>query len=196
MLARANSKFMNETHIKALHRAAQIKGGINRLASHLAVPEQSLLLWMDAKAAVPAAVFLKVVDLLLAAEMSGVNAAEAATQPRILVVDDDLGGTYSLARVIKQMGHAVETATSGAAALEMARRLRPDLIFLDLRMPDMDGVTVAERLRAEGLEAQIVAATAYGSDEDRRRTASAGFKAHLLKPVDPKSLQGLLPPRS
>jgi CheY-like chemotaxis protein len=187
---------VNETHIKALHRAAQIKGGINSLASHLAVSEQSLLLWMDAKAAVPPAVFLKVVDLLLAAEMSGMRAAAAAAQPRILVVDDDLGGAYSLARIIKQLGHAVETATSGAAALEIARRLRPDVIFLDLRMPDMDGVTVAERLRAEGLEAQIVAATAYGSDEDRRRTARAGFKAHLLKPIEPKSLQGLLPPRS
>ena len=185
---------MNETHLKALHRAAQLEGGVSSLASRLGVSEQSLLLWMDAKASVPPAVFLKVVDLLLAFEMSGVQAQPVG--PRILVVDDDLGGAYSLARVIKQMGHAVETATSGAAALEMARRLRPDVIFLDLRMPDMDGVTVAERLRAEGLDAQIIAATAYGSDEDRRRTASAGFKAHLVKPIEPKSLQGLLPPRS
>jgi two-component system CheB/CheR fusion protein len=152
---------------------------------------------MDAKASVPPAVFLKLVDLLLAAEMAGVKATEGeAVHPRILVVDDDLGGAYSLARIIKQMGHAVETATSGGAAIEMARRLRPDVIFLDLRMPDMDGVTVAERLRAEGLDAQIIAATAYGSDDDRRRTASAGFKAHLVKPIEPKSLQGLLPSRS
>jgi len=186
---------MNETHLKALHRAAQLEGGVSSLASRLGVSEQSLLLWMDAKASVPPAVFLKLVDLLLAADMSGLQARDAAAQPRVLVVDDDLGGAYSLARVIKQMGHAVETATSGAAALEMARRLRPDVIFLDLRMPDMDGVSVAERLRAEGLDAQIIAATAYGSEEDRLRTALAGFKAHLLKPVDPKSLQGLLPPR-
>lgn len=186
---------MNETHIKALHRAAQIKGGITGLASHLAVSEQSLLLWMDAKATLPSAVFLKVVDLLLAAEMSGVTAAKAAAPARILVVDDDLGGAYSLARIIKQLGHAVETATSGTAALEMARRLRPDVIFLDLRMPDMDGVTVAEKLRAEGLDAQLIAATAYGSDEDRRLTASAGFKAHLVKPIEARSLKELLPPR-
>jgi CheY-like chemotaxis protein len=185
---------MNETHLKALHRAAQLEGGVASLASRLGVSEQSLLLWMDAKASVPPAVFLKVVDLLLAYEMSGAQAEPAG--PRILVVDDDLGGAYSLARVIKQMGHAVETATSGAAAIAMARRLRPDVIFLDLRMPDMDGVTVAERLRAEGLDAQIIAATAYGSDDDRRRTATAGFKAHLVKPIEPKSLQGLLPPRS
>jgi CheY-like chemotaxis protein len=188
---------MNETHLKALHRAAQLEGGVSSLASRLGVSEQSLLLWMDAKASVPPPVFLKVVDLLLAAEMSGLKAAQdGAIHPRILVVDDDLGGAYSLARIIKQMGHAVETATSGAAAIEMARRLRPDVIFLDLRMPDMDGVTVAEKLRAEGLDAQIIAATAYGSEEDRRRTASAGFKAHLVKPIEPKSLQGLLPPRS
>jgi CheY-like chemotaxis protein len=185
---------MNETHLKALHRAAQLEGGVSRLASRLGVSEQSLLLWMDAKASVPPAVFLKVVDLLLAFEMSGVQPAPDG--PRILVVDDDLGGAYSLARIIKQMGHAVETATSGAAAIEMARRLRPDVIFLDLRMPDMDGVTVAEKLRAEGFDAQIIAATAYGSDDDRQRTASAGFKAHLVKPIEPKSLQGLLPPRS
>jgi CheY-like chemotaxis protein len=187
---------MNETHLKALHRAAQLEGGVASLASRLGVSEQSLLLWMDAKASVPPAVFLKVVDLLLAAEMSGLAATDGKLQPRILVVDDDLGGAYSLARVIKQLGHAVETATSGAAALEMARRLRPDVIFLDLRMPDMDGVTVAEKLKAEGFDAQIIAATAYGSDEDRRRTATAGFKAHLVKPIEPKSLQGLLPPRS
>jgi CheY-like chemotaxis protein len=188
---------MNETHLKALHRAAQLEGGVPGLASRLGVSEQSLLLWMDAKASVPPAVFLKVVDLLLAAEMSGLKTGrDGALQPRILVVDDDLGGAYSLARIIKQLGHAVETATSGAAVLEMARRLRPDVIFLDLRMPDMDGVTVAERLRADGIDAQIIAATAYGSDEDRRRTASAGFKAHLLKPIEPKSLQGLLPPRA
>ena len=189
---------MNETHLKALHRAAQLEGGVAGLASRLGVSEQSLLLWMDAKASVPAAVFLKVVDLLLAAEMSsGLKAAQdGALHPRILVVDDDLGGAYSLARVIKQMGHAVETATSGAAAIEMARHLHPDVIFLDLRMPDMDGVTVAEKLRAEGLDVTIIAATAYGSDEDRRRTAIAGFKAHLVKPIDPKSLQGLLPPRA
>jgi CheY-like chemotaxis protein len=187
---------MNETHLKALHRAAQLEGGVSSLASRLGVSEQSLLLWMDAKASVPPAVFLKVVDLLLAAEMAGKAADDGPVHPRILVVDDDLGGAYSLARIIKQMGHAVETATSGAAALEMARRLRPDVIFLDLRMPDMDGVTVAEKLRAEGLDAQIIAATAYGSDDDRRRTATAGFKAHLVKPIEPKSLQGLLPPRS
>src|SRR5687768_997201 len=110
MCGRAHSNFtMNETHLKALHRALQIEGGVSSLASRLGVSEQSLLLWMDAKASVPPAVFLKIVDLLLAAEMSGLKAGQdAATQPRILVVDDDLGGAYSLARIIKQMGHAVE----------------------------------------------------------------------------------------
>lgn len=191
---------MNEVHIRALHRAAQLKGGVSGLASYLAVSEESLLLWMDAKAAVPSAIFLKAIDLVLAADMSDLVArpgdaapASGSVLPRILVVDDDLGGAYSLARLIKQLGYPVETATSGSHAIEIALRIRPDIVFLDLRMPDMHGCDVAARLRAEGLDARIIAATAYGSDEDRRRTSTAGFAAHLIKPIDAHSLASLLP---
>jgi len=65
-------------------------------------------------------------------------------------------------------------------------------VFIDLRMPGMDGVEVAEQLKADGLATHVVAATAYRSELERQRTAAAGFAAHLLKPIDQQSLEQLL----
>ncbi len=113
---------------------------------------------------------------------------------RLLVVDDNRDAANSLALLLKLQGHEVRVAYSGIAALETARTYRPDMVFLDIGMPDMDGYEVARRLRQEpGLEKIVLAAlTGWGQQEDRRRAAEAGFNHHLVKPPEPKTLEAVL----
>jgi CheY-like chemotaxis protein len=184
----------NDLHIKALERASAVKGGIAKLAAHLAVSESTLALWMKGKATVPASVFEKVLDVLLDGDMAALTGSvRTEVKPaRVLVVDDDPSGAYGLARALKELGHPVEVAHDGPHALEIARQLRPEVVFLDLRMPGMDGVEIARLLKAEGLGTHIIAATAYPSELQQQRTAAAGFDAHVVKPVEPASLEKLL----
>jgi len=113
---------------------------------------------------------------------------------RLLVVDDNPDAADSLAMLLRLQGHEVRVAHDGPAALQIAAASRPDLVFLDIGMPGMDGYEVARRLRqTPGLEKVVLAAlTGWGQQEDRRRTAEAGFDHHLVKPVEPKTLEGLL----
>jgi PAS domain S-box-containing protein len=113
---------------------------------------------------------------------------------RVLVVDDNVDSAESLAVLLRLYGHDVRLAHDGEAALEEARSFRPDVMFLDISLPKMDGYEVARRLRLEpgmgGLT--LVAMTGYGQEEERRRTREAGFDSHLVKPVDFDMLQELL----
>ncbi len=113
---------------------------------------------------------------------------------RLLVVDDNRDAADSLATLLRLQGHDVRVVHDGVAALEAAKRFRPALIFLDLGMPRMDGYEVARRIRTTpGLEGTVLAAlTGWGQQEDRRRTAEAGFDHHLVKPPEPKALERLL----
>jgi two-component system CheB/CheR fusion protein len=113
---------------------------------------------------------------------------------RILVVDDLPDIVESMALVVRLAGHDVVTAADGLAALEAARKFRPDVVLLDIGLPGMDGYEVARRLREaeETRKTMIVAVTGYGQDEDRRQAFAAGFDYHLTKPVDPDALQALL----
>ncbi len=117
-----------------------------------------------------------------------------ASGHRLLVVDDNQDAAVSLAMLLKLQGHEVQIAHSGMAALEMTKTFAPDLIFLDIGMPGMDGYEVARRLRQQpGLEKVVLAAlTGWGQQEDRRRTAEAGFNHHLVKPPDPKAVESVL----
>ncbi|MEX2173416.1 MAG: PAS domain S-box protein [Pirellulaceae bacterium] len=113
---------------------------------------------------------------------------------RLLVVDDNQDAAISLAMLLRLQGHEVRVAHDGPAALEVATSYRPNMVFLDLGMPGMDGYEVARRLRGSpGLEKTVLAAlTGWGQQEDRRRTAAAGFDHHLVKPLEPKALESLL----
>jgi CheY-like chemotaxis protein len=105
---------------------------------------------------------------------------------RILVVDDNADAAAALARILKLSGHTVEIVHDGAAALAAARRLRPELIFLDIGLPGMDGFQIAESLTREpGLERmKVIAVTGSASEDDRRRLRDAGVDYYLVKPVD------------
>jgi len=126
--------------------------------------------------------------------------SEQTTRPtspsgfRLLVVDDNQDAASTLAMLLKLQGHEVQTAYSGPAALEMVKRSAPDVVFLDIGMPGMDGYEVARRIRQEpGLERIVLAAlTGWGQQEDRRRTAEAGFDHHLVKPPELSALDAVL----
>ncbi len=113
---------------------------------------------------------------------------------RLLVVDDNHDAAISLSMLLRLQGHEVRVAHDGASALEIVARFRPDLIFLDIGMPGMDGYEVARRIRKmPGLDTTIlVALTGWGQREDRRRTAEAGFNHHLVKPPEPLAVEAIL----
>lgn len=113
---------------------------------------------------------------------------------KILVVDDELDTAQSLAILFRAMGKEVEFAVNALAALEIARRFVPDMVFVDLRLPDLDGWELARRLRAEAgaRPLRIVTITGRSGDDDRRRSEEAGIEAHLLKPVDPAYIEKLV----
>jgi CheY-like chemotaxis protein len=111
---------------------------------------------------------------------------------RVLVVEDDLDTVHSLSEMVWRMGHKVEFAINGYAAIDIARQFLPEIVFLDLGLPGMDGFEVARRLKRELGDVRIVAVTAYGSEKDRERSFSAGCELHLVKPVDPLLIALLL----
>ena len=112
---------------------------------------------------------------------------------RILVVDDNRDTAKSCALLLRMQGHEVETAHNGLAALQRAREFKPQVLFLDLGLPGMNGYDVAKTLRQEGFEQEVmVAVSGYGQPEDRKRSLEAGFDHHLVKPVDQNSLTSVL----
>jgi CheY-like chemotaxis protein len=113
---------------------------------------------------------------------------------RVLVVDDNVDAAEALAELLRDYGHDVATAHDGAAALDQARLHRPDIVLLDISLPEMDGYEVAKRIRNEvGLgDALLVALSGYGEDRHRRLAREAGFDHHVTKPVDESTLEELL----
>jgi signal transduction histidine kinase/DNA-binding response OmpR family regulator len=130
----------------------------------------------------------------------GVNEPREAENPeqssghpaasRVLVVDDNEDAAESTALLLRLKGWDVRLACDGPATLKAALAFRPDAVLLDLGLPVMDGYEVARRLRAQpfGERLVIVAASGYGQEHDRRRSAEAGFDDHLVKPLDPSHL--------
>jgi PAS domain S-box-containing protein len=113
---------------------------------------------------------------------------------RVLVVDDNRDAAESLVMLLRLVGHDASLALDGPTALRAAAAAPPDVVLCDIGMPGMNGYEVARRLR--GLTGVgrplLVAVTGFGAAEDRRRTAEAGFDAHLVKPVEPEALMQLL----
>jgi signal transduction histidine kinase/ActR/RegA family two-component response regulator len=112
------------------------------------------------------------------------RALAPTTRPRrILVVDDYEDAAESLAEVLRELGHDTRTALDGFSALRENDRFHPQVVFLDLGLPGMDGFEVAGRLRrASGETPHLIALTGYGQQSARERSSQAGFEVHLVKP--------------
>jgi PAS domain S-box-containing protein len=113
---------------------------------------------------------------------------------RVLVIDDNHDSADTLAMLLQAMGQIVSTAYDGAAALSVAQSLRPNLIFLDIGMPNMSGYEVARAIRAMYWDKPpvLVAVTGWGQEADRERAAEAGFDRHFVKPVSEDGLREVL----
>jgi two-component system, chemotaxis family, CheB/CheR fusion protein len=112
---------------------------------------------------------------------------------RVLVADDNRDSATTLGMLLQHSGHEVHLAHSGAEALEVAKRIRPEIGVLDIGMPDLSGYTVAERIRHEawGSDVTLIAVTGWGQESDKGRALAAGFDHHLTKPIDPEQLERL-----
>jgi two-component system OmpR family response regulator len=113
---------------------------------------------------------------------------------RILVVEDEKDTADSFKTLLSLFGHAVEGARDGADALLAAHANPPDVVFLDIAMPGMDGWEVARRLRRVAFVRRpaIVAVSGYGQAADKKHSREAGVDFHFVKPIDPALLQEFL----
>ena len=129
------------------------------------------------------------------APMKAVDAVNGSSpKGRILIVDDNLDSAQSLAEVLKMTGNDTFVAHDGEEAVEAAERQRPDVILLDIGLPRLNGFDACRRIRANPWAENIliIALTGWGQEEDRRKSAEAGFDGHLVKPVDMAELMKLL----
>lgn len=112
----------------------------------------------------------------------------------ILIVDDNEDAATLLATLIERKGFATEVAFHGKAALAIAEKTIPQMAFLDIGLPEMDGYELCRRLRQlPGWDkVELIALTGYGQQNDRDHAAAAGFDRHLVKPLDGRTLQQVL----
>jgi CheY-like chemotaxis protein len=113
---------------------------------------------------------------------------------QVLVVEDNVDTAQSMALLLEMSGYKVQLAADGPSALEEAQHNPPDVVLLDIGLPEMSGYEVAERLTAQGGEKRplLIAITGFGLEADRRASARAGIDLHLVKPVDPVTLERVL----
>ena len=117
-----------------------------------------------------------------------------ARRRRVLVVEDNIDGARLLAALVRTMGHEVDYAINGYAALKMIETFQPDVVIVDLALPDMTGWAVARELRQRpgGEKLRMYATTGRYGEEGRQRSLAVGFDDHLLKPIDPAVIEKLL----
>jgi PAS domain S-box-containing protein len=124
---------------------------------------------------------------------AGTAAALAPAARRILVADDNFDAADCLAEMLRLKGHEVRTAHDGVDAVASAESFQPHIVLMDLGMPRLNGYDAAARIRQRlGDAVVLIAVTGWGNEDDRRRSRQAGFGHHLIKPIDPDALDGLL----
>ena len=113
---------------------------------------------------------------------------------RVLIVEDEKDSADSLRMLLELVGYEVEVAYDGPEGVEKAVRWLPHVVLCDIGLPGLSGYGVAEQLRRDPAtaESHLVAITAWGGEEDKRRGRQAGFEHHLVKPADPQRLLQLL----
>ena len=111
----------------------------------------------------------------------------------ILIIEDHEDAREALQALLELEGHRVAAVGTGPRGVELAQQTAVDVALVDIGLPEVDGYEVARRLRALGARCPyLVALTGYGEPDDVKRALEAGFDAHLLKPVDPDALAGVL----
>ena len=120
----------------------------------------------------------------------------AAPRHRVLVIEDNIDGARLMAALIRTMGHEVDYAINGYAALQLFDAFLPDVVIVDLALPDMTGWALARTLRQKpgGEKLRIYATTGRYGEEARQRSLASGCDEHLLKPLDPAQIEKLLSP--
>jgi CheY-like chemotaxis protein len=121
----------------------------------------------------------------LPAPVAAASAAVSVSR-RVLIVDDSEDGAESLSMLLRLAGHQTWKAHDGLEAFQAAKRIRPDVVLLDIGLPRMNGYEACRKIRNEpwGKDLVLVALTGWGQEEDRLQSREAGFDAHLVKPVD------------
>jgi DNA-binding response OmpR family regulator len=115
---------------------------------------------------------------------------------RVLIVDDNLDYVHSMTVLLRAMGHEANFAINATVAVEVARSFRPDIVLLDIGLPDGDGRLLAEQLRREaGLDDIDIVCVTGRTNEVPRRSLEAGCDAHYLKPLDPALIESVLAKR-
>jgi two-component system, sensor histidine kinase len=120
--------------------------------------------------------------------------ATAVGKLRVLIADDNKDAADTLALLLSVDGYELKTAYSGHDAVSVSETFRPDVVLLDIGMPDLDGFSAARCIKQQpgGMKISVIAVTGWGQDHDKRRSREAGFATHLTKPVDPDQLRTLL----
>ena len=116
--------------------------------------------------------------------------ALVSAEPMVLIVEDNERNLELVRDLLELRGFRTLQATSGEAGIALAHEHRPDVVLMDVQLPDVDGVDALGRLRADPLTARIpvVALTAFAMKEDRARFMAAGFDGYLMKPIDIRTL--------
>jgi len=140
-----------------------------------------------------------VITMLADNQMADARSPDPAMKPparsfRILVVDDNQDSALSMAMMLSIMGHDTRTAHDGESAVTTAESFLPDVVLLDIGLPKLNGYEVAQRIRQQpwGESMYLIAVTGWGQDEDRQRSAEVGLNVHMVKPVEPATLEKLL----
>jgi PAS domain S-box-containing protein len=141
-----------------------------------------------------------IVELPTLAEAPPAPATAPAADPdrdpatRILVVDDNQDAASSFNLLIRRQGHDTRTAHDGVEALQVAAEFRPEIVFLDIGLPKLNGYEVARAIRGQswGRSVFLIALTGWGQEDDKRLAFESGFDIHLVKPIDPGSIGDLI----
>jgi PAS domain S-box-containing protein len=122
------------------------------------------------------------------------GAGQRTVKARVLIVEDNVDAAESLAMLLHVLGHRVDVAHDGLAALAAMEQTRPDVMLVDIGLPGIDGFEVARRARRLPVGAQtlLVALTGYGQDSDKEQARAAGFDHHLTKPIEIDALKELV----
>ena len=122
----------------------------------------------------------------------GPSLAPGVAKKRVLIVDDNEDAAETVAMLLELSGHQTKVALRGGDGLQSWKAFQPDVVVLDIGLPDISGYDVVGRLRQEGFRGLAIALSGYGQPEDKRRALNSGFDLHLVKPVEAGSLEKAL----